>query len=265
MSVSESSGGPLEARTLREDMWWLESALTVAGLGAFIVYSTWAAFQNANYYVAPYLSPFYSPQMTYGLDPEHVTFPLFGSWYGFSPAFLILWAPGGFRMTCYYYRKAYYRAFFWSPPACAVDDFRKKYKGETKFPYILQNLHRYFYYVAVLFIFLLAYDAIMAFRFPAPGGGHQFGVGIGTFVMILNVTFLGLFTFSCNSCRHLCGGGLNKFSEAPGRYKIWRAVSAINTHHGKFAWISLFWVGFTDIYIRLLATGVISETFDRLL
>ena len=35
--------------------------------------------------------------------------------YTFSPLILIF--PLGFRLTCYYYRKAYYRAFFLAPPA----------------------------------------------------------------------------------------------------------------------------------------------------
>ena len=53
-----------------------------------------------------------------------------------------------FRLTCYYYRKAYYRSFWLSPPACAVPDGHKKYTGETRFPLIFQNLHRYFFYAA---------------------------------------------------------------------------------------------------------------------
>ena len=39
-----------------------------------------------------------------------------------------------FRLTCYYYRKAYYRAFWLSPPACAVAEPHAKYTGETRFP-----------------------------------------------------------------------------------------------------------------------------------
>ena len=49
----------------RWDQWWVEPALIVLVLGAFIVYSTWAALQNAHYYAAPYLSPFYSPCPTF--------------------------------------------------------------------------------------------------------------------------------------------------------------------------------------------------------
>ena len=66
----------------------------------------------------------------------------------FSAALLILWAPGGFRFTCYYYRGAYYKAFWADPPSCAVGEPRKKYLGEQSFPLILQNIHRYFLYLA---------------------------------------------------------------------------------------------------------------------
>src|SRR5262245_52162443 len=135
--------------TQRRDAWWLQPVATAAGLGAFIIYSGWAAAQNANYEWGPYLSPMYSPVLG--------TFTIAG--YAISPAFLILWAPGGFRLTCYYYRKAYYRAFFLDPPACAVEDRGgKSYCGETKFPYIFQNIHRYFLYLALLFLVFLWHD-----------------------------------------------------------------------------------------------------------
>jgi hypothetical protein len=35
--------------TQRRDAWWLQPAAVFVGLGAFIVYSTWAAFQGAHY------------------------------------------------------------------------------------------------------------------------------------------------------------------------------------------------------------------------
>jgi len=99
----------------RADAWWITPLVTVVVLGGFVVYATWAGLQNANYYAAPYLSPFYSPCLS--ANCSHVTVPLVGSWWKWSPAILILWAPGGFRLTCYYYRKAYYRSFVWAPPA----------------------------------------------------------------------------------------------------------------------------------------------------
>ena len=164
--------------TLREDIWWLEPLLIVLGLGAFVVYTTWAGLQGAHYEYKNYLSPFYSP-----------TFK--PSWWPFSPAILILWGPAGFRLTCYYYRKAYYRSFWWAPPACAVRDARAGYTGETGFPLILQNIHRYFFYVATAFLIFLWYDAVHAFIFDG-----RFGVALGSIIMLANVAFLSMYAQS---------------------------------------------------------------------
>lgn len=242
----------LSGATLRTDGWWLEPLGVVLLLGSFGVYATWAALQNAHYYVAPYLSPFYSPCLA--TSCRHVSLPLIGSWWNLSPAFLVLWIPGGFRATCYYYRKAYYRSFFGSPPGCAVRDISKGYTGETRFPFILQNVHRYFFWLGIPVIAFLWWDAIMAFRFNG-----RFGMGVGTLVLILNAALLSLYTFSCHSCRHLCGGGLNVFAKAPARYRMWRVVTRLNEKHMQIAWVSLIWVGLTDVYIRLLSAGVIKD------
>ena len=243
------------ARTLRRDAWWLQPVLTVAGLTAFIVYTTWAALANEHYYVAPYLSPFYSPCLSSYC--QHTTWALFD--WPLSPAILILWAPAGFRLTCYYYRKAYYRSFWFSPPACAVRDGHATYTGETRFPLLMQNLHRYFFYIATLVVLFLWWDALLAFRFPAGGGRHEFGMGVGTLVLLANAAFLSLYSFSCHSCRHLCGGGLNLLSEAPLRYWLWRRLSRLNENHMLYAWISLAGVMLADLYVRLLSMGYITD------
>jgi hypothetical protein len=254
---------PIAAPHLRKDAWWALPLTVVVVLLSFIVYSTWAAFQNAHYYAAPYLSPFYSPCIsqsclhpTFGYGLPDITFPVIGI---VSPAFLILWGPGLFRLTCYYYRKAYYRSFWLAPAACAVKDAKRGYTGETRFPLFFQNFHRYAWYVAVVFIVLLTWDAIIAFRFPAAGGGTEFGIGVGTLVMWLNVIFLAGYTFSCHSCRHVCGGHVDVFSKAPTRYSLWRSISRINEMHPTFAWLSLFSVGLTDLYIRLVSMGIIRD------
>jgi len=242
----------------RWDGWWVYPACVIAGLGAFIVYSTWAALQNAHYYATPYLSPFYSPCLS--TDCQHVTLPLLGRLPqlpllgALSPAFLILWVPAGFRLTCYYYRKAYYRSFWGAPPACAVPDARTGYTGETRFPLVVQNFHRYAFYLATLLIVVLTWDALLAFRFP-----DGFGIGVGTVILWANVVLLAGYTFSCHSCRHLCGGGLDVFSRAPTRYRVWRLVTRINERHPTFAWLSLGSVGLTDLYIRLVSMGVIRD------
>ena len=238
--------------TLRTDAWWLEPLLVVLVLGAFAVYSTWAALQNAHYYAAPYLSPFYSPCLAKSC--QHVSVPLVGSWWNLSPAFLILWIPGGFRATCYYYRKAYYRSFFGSPPGCAVRDVARRYSGETRFPFLLQNVHRYFFWLSLPVLVFLWYDAILAFNF-----GGRFGMGLGTVVLLVNAALLSLYSLSCHSCRHLCGGHANVFSKAPTKHSLWRAASRLNERHMLFAWISLIGVGLTDVYVRLLSMGIIRD------
>lgn len=239
-------------RTLRTDSWWLQPLLVFVGLGGFAIYATWAALQDAHYFVAPYLSPFYSPCIS--ANCAHKTLPLIGSWWNLSPAFLVLWIPGGFRATCYYYRKAYYRSFFLSPPACAVRDTAASYRGETRFPFILQNFHRYFFYLSFVILLFLWWDFILAFRFP-----DGFGMGIGTIVLGANAFLLSLFSLSCNSCRHICGGHLNSFHSAPGQYKAWSFISRLNEKHMEYAWVSLIWVALTDLYVRLLSMGVIAD------
>jgi len=245
--------------TLRRDLWWLQPVATFLGLGAFVVYSTWAAFQNAHYEYGPYLSPMYSP-LLFGDSPHSWlgAMPAFWpAWLPFSPALLILWAPGGFRFTCYYYRGAYYKAFWADPPSCSVGEPRKSYWGERSFPLILQNIHRYFLYLALGFIVILAWDAWKGFWFAdQAAGGVRFGVGVGSLILVGNVSLLGMYTFSCHSLRHLVGGCLDCPSKAPLRYKAWECTSRLNGRHMLFAWLSLFWVGFTDLYIRLCSMGV---------
>ena len=235
---------PIAAAHLRTDAWWGLPLAVVLVLGTFIAYSTWAALQNAHYYVIPYLSPFYSPCLyatclhpTFGGGFREITLPGIGV---LSPAFLILIGPLSFRLTCYYYRKAYYRSFWLAPAACAVKDVKAGYSGETAFPLLLQNFHRYAWYVAVLFIVVLTWDALIAFRFP-----DGFGIGVGTLVMWANVILLAGYTFSCHSCRHVCGGHVDQFSKAPGRYAFWRFITRLNERHPMYAWLSLFSVGLT--------------------
>ena len=245
--------------TLRRDAWWMQPAVTALILGSFGIYATWAAWVGIHYEWGPYLSPFYSPYIK-------------TTWWPLSPAFLILVFPLGFRSTCYYYRKAYYRAFFLDPAACAVGEARHGYKGETKFPFILQNLHRFFMYAAVIFIFILAYDVFLAIRWPTgglnpdgtipAGSSFGFGMGIGTLLMAINVILLSCYTFGCHSLRHLIGGQVDCFSCARGgraRFEMWRGVSVLNRHHMLFAWCSLFSVALTDLYIRLCAIGIIHD------
>jgi len=246
-------------QTTRPDAWWVQPSLVFLGLSAFIVYSTWAAFQGAHYRWGPYLSPFYSPEL-FG-DATHSWFGAkpgwWPAWLPFSPALFILWAPGGFRLTCYYYRGAYYKAFWADPPSCTVSEPRKAYRGEASFPLIMQNIHRYFLYVALLFLVFLGHDVWKAMWFTdAATGKATFGIRFGTVVLAVNVILLGGYTFGCHSLRHLVGGGIDRLSGAPLCQKTYRCVSCFNRRHMLWAWLSLFWVAFSDLYVRLCSTGV---------
>lgn len=239
--------------TSRPDTWWVQPLAVFLGFAAFIVYSTWAAFQGDFYRFGPYLSPMYSPEL-FGspqawFGPKPDWFPAF---LPFSAAFLILWAPGGFRVTCYYYRGAYYKAFWADPPNCAVGEPRKTYWGERTFPLIIQNIHRYFMYLALVFIVLLARDAWDGFM----GWPDGFHVNVGSIVLLINVVLLGSYTLGCHSLRHLIGGIKDVLSTSPVRKKAYDCVSCLNARHMRFAWFSLFWVGFTDLYVRMCAMNI---------
>jgi hypothetical protein len=247
--------------TARRDAWWLQPLLVGLGLSTFVVYATWAAFQDAHYHFGPYLSPFYSPEI-FGRSPHSWFGPKpswFPGWLPFSPALLILWAPGGFRLTCYYYRGAYYKALWADPPACAVAEPRQSYRGEASFPLVLQNIHRYFLYLALPFLLILAHDVGKALWFEGPSGEPTFGVGLGTLVLALNVVLLGGYTLSCHSLRHLVGGGRDEVSKLPLCLTAYTCVSALNRRHMAWAWASLCWVALSDLYVRMLSLGVFTD------
>jgi hypothetical protein len=235
-------------QTLRKDNWWVGPLVTFLVLSSFIVYATFRAFENKYFRIGDtYLSPVYSPFIdTSGFGIPYLT-----------PAMLILPFPGAFRFTCYYYRKAYYRSFNMTPPGCAVGGRSPgTYNGERKL-LIFQNLHRYAMYFALLFLVFLWHDVWKAFWFNG-----KFGMGLGTVFIIANTTFLSLYTLSCHSFRHLIGGSVDSYSEAPLgmlRHSIWKLVSKLNMNHMAFAWISLLGVMACDFYIRSLATGAFTD------
>jgi hypothetical protein len=247
----------IEEKTLRTDRWWLAPLATFTVFSAFVVYATLRAFMDKYYFTEPYLSPFYSPCLGDCVEGSSDFGQPFGG-FPLSAALIVLIFPLGFRMTCYYYRKSYYRAFWFSPPACAVPEPHKSYSGETRFPLILQNLHRWFWYAAVVVGVILTYDVILAFG-PAEGESDGIHMGLGTLLMLINVVFIWLYTLSCHSCRHTVGGRLRHFSKHPVRYKLWTWVSKLNTSHGRYAWYSLFSVALVDLYIWLVAADVIND------
>jgi hypothetical protein len=246
--------------TMRRDAWWVQPLIVFIILGSFLVYATWAAFQNKFYTWGNYLSPFYSP-LLFSDSPHAWIHGARPSWLPaflpFSPALLILPFPAGFRLTCYYYRGAYYKSFWADPPNCAVGEPRKGYRGEKTLPLVVQNIHRYFLYAALVFLVILASDAYKAMWFFDRGTGrYHFGIGVGTLVLAINVILLGGYTLGCHSLRHLVGGYLDQLSRAPVRKKTYDCVSCLNRGHMRWAWLSLFWVAFSDIYIRLVSMGI---------
>jgi hypothetical protein len=236
---------------MRGDAWWAGPAATVLVLTSFIVYATWRAFEGDAYAWGAYLSPFYSPFFDVTWARAH------GLGF-FTPAMLILPGPASFRFTCYYYRKAYYRAFAWDPPACAVGERAPhRYHGESRL-LLFQNLHRFAMYVAVVFLVVLWKDAIDSIV------GWKDGVhlGLGSLVMLANVLLLSGYTLGCHSFRHLIGGGLNTYSGAAlggVRHILWKGVTVLNERHMAFAWMSLFSVALTDLYIRMVASGGLGD------
>lgn len=259
-------------KTERTDRWWIVPLLVIAGFGAFIVYSTWAAFQGNNFFIGgvdqpgvqQLLSPFYSPVIwdPPGVHSGHAWLGQLPGWWPvwllFSPALLILPFPGGFRFTCYYYRGAYYKAFWGDPASCAVGEPAvrgQNYRGEEKFPLIFQNVHRYFLYIAIIFIGLLSWDGYQSLWHYTADGKKEFGFSVGSFVLIANPILLAAYTFGCHCWRHLIGGKHDCLSCSKSRQGAYKRVSWLNERHMLFAWISLFGVGFTDIYVRLCANG----------
>jgi len=235
----------------RQDTWWIQPLATFVVFVAFIIYVTFRTFENAYFEVGSYLSPLYSPHIS-------TNWMIFGK--HFSPAIFVLPVPLLFRSTCYYYRKAYYRAFFLDPPACAVTEvsYRHKYNGEKEFPLILQNIHRYGFYLAAIVMVVLWWDAILAFTTHDAAGALHFTVRLGSLIFLANVSLLSMYTFSCHSWRHLSGGCMNCFSCSAGavkRHTLWQKISHLNENHALWAWCSLFSVALTDLYVRYLSMG----------
>jgi hypothetical protein len=229
----------------RRDLWWLQPAAIAVGFTLFVLYGIWSVIIAAGGDVwehGPYLSPFYSPLIKLG-------------WFPLSSALLVAWAPLGFRATCYYYRKAYYRAYFWDPPACAIREpgFRRKYRGEQRLPFVLNNFHRYFLFLALLVLAVLWYDVLQAFHYK-----DGIYIGVGSVLMLLNVVLLTGYTFSCHALRHAVGGNIDCYScvmFGKQRHDTWKLVSALNPFHGTFAWFSLGSVVAVDAYIRITSVA----------
>jgi hypothetical protein len=284
-----TSSTPVNQGTQRTDNWQLEPMLTIIAIGLFVLYATYRGLENA-YFAIPdsqVISPFYSPYLPHvfevlGMKIPGLTTPSIpgsnGLGWIISPAMFILWVPAGFRGTCYFYRRAYYRAFFASPSACAVgpkagnpllDTLKntlgrllgagKKYTGEKFFPLVLMNIHRYFFYLAAAFIVMHVFDVGVSFFLP-----HFTGVrfGVSNVMLVIDLILLAMYTFGCHSWRHILGGQVDCFSSCPmneARHHAWQRQSILNANHMQLAWISMFWVGLADLYVTLVSRGILPD------
>lgn len=244
--------------TSRPDSWWVEPAVqgtlfTICATYLFVSGILLTPLFGTPYEADHYLSPLFSPLIRPDWLPTWI-----------SPGLFILWVPLGFRATCYYYRKAYYRFYFADPPGCAVGEptVHRRYSMETAFPFILQNLHRFFLYLAFIPLFFLWLDVGLA---VLPEG--RLRIGLGVVILAVNAFLLSGYSLSCHSLRHLVGGRLDCFScsrRTQVRYSLWQRLTSLNRHHMGWAWASLISVTLTDVYVRLLALGVFADPAIRL-
>jgi hypothetical protein len=243
--------------TSRRGAWWVVPGIqatlfTVCATYLFFSGIIWTPLFGTAYRVDGYLSPLFSPLIAPAALPAFI-----------SPGALILWIPLGFRATCYYYRKAYYRFYFADPPGCAIGEptIHRRYRMETALPFVLQNIHRYFLYLAFVPLFFLWVDAVEALL---PEGHLR--LGLGTALFFVNVALLTGYSLSCHSLRHLLGGSADCFSctrRQKVQYSLWQRLTTLNRHHMSWAWASLISVTLADLYVRLLALGVITDPAIR--
>ena len=244
--------------TGRTDRWWVAPSaqatlFTVCATYLFLSGILFTPLFGTPYQADGYLSPLFSPLFRPDWLPTWV-----------SPGLFILWVPLGFRATCYYYRKAYYRFYFADPPGCAVGEaaVHRRFRMETAFPFILQNLHRYFLYLAFIPLFFLWLDAAVSL---VPSGVGR--IGLGSAILLINAFLLTGYSLSCHSLRHLVGGRMDCFScsrRTQVRYSLWQRLTSLNQHHMAWAWASLITVTLADVYVRLLALGVFVDPAIRL-
>ena len=255
------NGGPraeIAARTLRTDRWWIQPLVTAIVFTAFVVYATWAAFDHTQLLRRRRTSRRSTRRASADGCPSAIAWAHCDIWHWLSPALYILIFPLSFRATCYYYRKAYYRSFWLSPPACAVSEPHKKYTGETRFPLIFQNIHRYTWYFAVIFAGILTYDAgpvVLLTSPPAPlrdrrrdpGARGQRRPDPGLHVRLPLVP------------THHRQAGSTTSPSIRCATSWWTLVSKLNRRHMQWAWASLVWIAVADLYIRLVANGTITD------
>ena len=244
------------ASTQRIDNWWTEpfwmaSALTIAVLYTGMRVLIWDGdIQYDNHRVT---SPIFSPDVLHLL---HIT--NHPGW--MNSAMLILWIPFGFRGTCYYMRRVYHRTFFQNPTGCMIAkpelNYAIGYKGE-KGLFILNNIHRYMLYLAILILSVKFYDVILTTKFS---DGSR-AISIGTLILGIESFLLLMYVTSCHAFRHLFGGGMNRWRGGlSGVFgSLYRTVSKVNVHHSFWFWTSLAMVFLGDLFVLAVAEDILSD------
>lgn len=242
----------------RKDNWWIKPLIQGLIILIFIAYTTMILFLPENIVGSGEFGNYHSP-----IFDLSITTPLAKAigWPNtplLPAALLVLWIPIGYRATCYYMRRIYYRSFFGNPPACATNgvNFRRgSYTGERMLPFILNNFHRWFLYFAIALALFHWVELPNAFNMGT-NGKFVFRIGLGTVLLVLDTVLLSFYVLSCHAFRHLIGGGTECFSCSGVKtvqYHSWHIVSKLNEYHGTFFWLSLISVMIADFYIRLLA------------
>src|SRR6516162_5509691 len=165
----------ISERTLRKDQWWRKPIITAVLLTIWELYATVRVFTGHWYFVPQYhyLTPFYSPCVSGECVPGSSSL---GTWIPAVPpiipyAFATLPFILGFRLTCYYYRGAYYRSFWQAPTACAVREPHARYSAWTQISR-MNTKHMQLAWITLgtlmltdLYILLVASGAISDLRF----------------------------------------------------------------------------------------------------
>ena len=249
-------------QTQRKDTWWLQPLAVFVGLGAFIVYATFRVFEGGPFhprslsvaflFTAPFWHRCPIALHTVGSACSQI------GWQTVSlhPLSLFCGLRSDSALPATTTVERITKRFGRIPPSCTVSEPRNNYRGEHSFPLIIQNIHRYFLYIAIIVVGILAYDVWKALWFDDGNGGTTFGIGVGTIILAGNVVLLGGYTFGCHSLRHLVGGVVDLLSKAPIRRGAYNCVSCLNRRHMLWAWLSLCWVGFSDVYVRFIAPAV---------
>ncbi len=243
--------------TWRLDNWWAQPIVLMISLLVFVVYATYRVWtmgtdvvvaHHGYHYQSPFVAYNFAQFLPAGIDQTAFYFLAF-------PGMLLLPIAGGFRFTCYYFRRAYYRSFVARPGACSTEAWKgKEYKGEKRL-LVFQNLHRYFFYMALI---LWVLHVIAWVKDIFYGGGFYFGVG--TFLLLVDITLLGGYVLGCHAFRHLIGGRLDCFSCTSlnqNQNTMWGGVTKLNQKHAFFALASMFSIMIADAYLWYIDSNAV--------